>query len=206
MLQGNTDNTVQEKKRKSHMEQIRFATMSSEKRAERNIKRRERYNSNKKGVNVGKPDYDAGIWEPDEEMLAAQEEEDLDCRAPDCCPDLDDFADDEARVYHANDVKIVSFRESEVVILDNDLYERVYKDMTAGHLVLRKIPICEYCGAIRLPNEGLNFCCGQGKVNIVSTPILPDLCRLFTSQTDRDALYFRKNIRYFNSHFSLKGP
>ena len=29
-------------------------------------------------------------------------EEDLDCRAPDCGPDLDDFADDEARVYHAN--------------------------------------------------------------------------------------------------------
>jgi len=103
------------------MERIRFATMSSEKRAERNIKRRERYNSNKKGlyvsiaeiimlqytfvstgtvlafsfvplynclpislgqrfvmfvppgVNVGKPDYDASIWEPDEEMLATQE-------------------------------------------------------------------------------------------------------------------------------------
>ena len=88
-----------------------------------------------------------------------------------------------------------------MVILNNDPYERVYKDLPAGHLVLRKIPICEYCGAIRLPNEGLNFCCRQGKVNIVSTPIPPDLCRLFTSQTDRDALYFRKNIRYFNSHF-----
>ena len=101
------------------------------------------------------------------------------------------------------DVKIVSFRELEVVILDNDPYERVYKDLAAGHLVLRKIPICEYYGAIRLPNEGLNFCCRQGKVNIVSTPIPRDLCRLFTSQTDRDALYFRKNIRYFNSHFSF---
>ena len=55
------------------------------------------------------------------------------------------------------DVKIVSFREPEVVILDNDPYERVYKDLPAGHLVLRKIPICEYCSAIRLPNEGLNF-------------------------------------------------
>ena len=101
------------------------------------------------------------------------------------------------------DVKIVSFREPEVVILDNDSYERVYKDLPAGHLVLRKMPICEYCGAIRLPNEGLNFCCRQGKVNIVSTPIPSDLCRLFTSQTDRDALYFKKNIRYFNSHFSF---
>ena len=40
------------KKRKSHMERIRFATMSIEKRAERNTKRRERYNSNKKGIYV----------------------------------------------------------------------------------------------------------------------------------------------------------
>ena len=101
------------------------------------------------------------------------------------------------------DVKIVSFREPEVVILNNDPYERVYKDLPAGHLVLRKMPICQYCGAIRLPNEGLNFYCRQGKVNIVSTPIPRDLCRLFTSQTDRDALYFKKNIRYFNSHFSF---
>ncbi|KAG2659649.1 hypothetical protein PVAP13_1KG374505 [Panicum virgatum] len=54
------------------------------------------------------------------------------------------------------------------------------------------MPICEYCSAIR-----------QGKVNIVNTPIPPDLCRLFTSQSDRDVLYFRKNIRYFNSHFSF---
>jgi hypothetical protein len=108
-------------------------------------------------------------------------------------------------IYFVNDadIKIVSFREPEVVILDNDPYSRVYNDLPAGHLVLRKIPICEYCGAIRLPNEGLNFCCRQGKVNIVSTPIPPDLCRLFTSQTDRDALYFKKNIRYFNSHFSF---
>jgi len=52
--------------------------------------------------------------------------------------------------------------------------------------------VLRYYNVIRLPNEGLNFCCRQGKVNIVSTPILPDLCRLFTSQTDRDALYFRK--------------
>ena len=34
------------------MERIRFATMSSGKRTEQNIKRRERYNSNKKGLYV----------------------------------------------------------------------------------------------------------------------------------------------------------
>ena len=37
----------------------------------------------------------------------------------------------------------------------------------------------------------------------MNTPVPDDLQRLFTSQTDRDALYFRKNIRYFNSHFSF---
>ena len=36
-------------------------------------------------------------------------EEDLDCRAPDCGPDLDDFRDDEARVYHANGMIVYEF-------------------------------------------------------------------------------------------------
>ena len=30
-----------------------------------------------------------------------------------------------------------------------------------------------------------------------------ELKRLFTSQVDADAKYFRKHIRYFNSHFSF---
>ena len=36
-------------------------------------------------------------------------EEDLDCRAPDCGPDLDDFRDDGARVYHANGMIVYEF-------------------------------------------------------------------------------------------------
>ena len=58
-------------------------------------------------------------------------------------------------------------------------------------------------GAIRIPSEGPSFCCRQGKINIVNTSIPDELRRLFTSQIDRDALYFKKNIRYFNSHFSF---
>jgi len=96
-----------------------------------------------------------------------------------------------------------SFRDPKVIILENDPFDRVYKDLPAKHLVLRKVPICEYCGAIRFPSEGPGFCCRQGKINIVNTPINVELHRLFTSQKDRDALYFRKNIRYFNSHFSF---
>ena len=101
------------------------------------------------------------------------------------------------------DMEHKSFRDPEVVILESDPFDRVYKDLPARHLVLRKAPICEYCGAIRFPGEGPGFCCRQGKVNIVNTPIPDELQCLFTSQTDRDALYFRKNIWYFNSHFSF---
>ena len=36
-------------------------------------------------------------------------EEDLDCMAPDCGPDLDDFTDHEARVYHANGMFVYQF-------------------------------------------------------------------------------------------------
>ena len=90
-----------------------------------------------------------------------------------------------------------------MVIRENDPFDRVYQDLPAQHLVLRKVPICEYCGAIRFPGEGPSFCCRQGKVNIVNTTIPDELRCLFTSQTDRDALYFRQNIRYFNSHFSF---
>ena len=90
-----------------------------------------------------------------------------------------------------------------MVIRENDPFDRVYQDLPSQHLVLRKVPICEYCGAIRFPGEGPSCCCKQGKVNIVNTTIPDELRRLFTSQTDRDALYFRQNIRYFNSHFSF---
>jgi len=169
---------------------------------EQNIKRRERYNSNKKGVNVGKPNYDSGIWEPDDEMLAAQDEEDLDCKAPDDCEfDLDVLTDDEARVYHSNDVQFSTIREPGVVILDSDPFERVYNNLPSDHLVLRKVLICEYCGAIRFPGEGPGFCCRQGKVNLVNTPVPDDLQCLFTSQTDRDALCFRKKYSVFQLSF-----
>jgi hypothetical protein len=44
---------------------------------------------------------------------------------------------------------------------------------------------------------GPAFCCKD-------IPEIPaELRCLFASQTDRDAKYFRKHIRYFNSHFSF---
>ena len=104
-------------------------------------------------------------------------------------------------MFIAPDVQFSTIRELEVVILDSDPYERVYNDLLAEHLVLRKVPICEYCGAIRFLGEGPGFCCRQGKVNIVNTPVPDDLQRLFTSQTDRDALYFRKKYLVFQLSF-----
>ena len=104
-------------------------------------------------------------------------------------------------VFIAPDVQFSTIRELEVVILDSDPYERVYNDLPAEHLVLRKVPICEYCGAIRFLGEGPGFCCRQGKVNIVNTPVPDDLQRLFTSQTDRDTLYFKKKYSVFQLSF-----
>jgi len=78
-------------------------------------------------------------------------------------------------------MKFKSMRDPEVVTLENDPFNRVYKDLPAHHHVLRKVPICEYCGAIRFPSEGSGFCCRQGKVNIVNTPIPDELWHLFTS-------------------------
>jgi hypothetical protein len=68
---------------------------------------------------------------------------------------------------------------------------------------LRKVPNCLYCGVMRFQYESPGFCCRKGKIK-VHVPQVPDeLKRLFTSQTDNDAKYFRQNIRYFNSHFSF---
>jgi hypothetical protein len=78
------------------------------------------------------------------------------------------------------DVPFRTLRDPKVVMMENDPYDRVYKDLPSKHLVLIKVPICEYCGAIRIPSEGPSFCCRQGKVNIVNTSIPDELRLLFT--------------------------
>ncbi|KAG2628585.1 hypothetical protein PVAP13_3KG387654 [Panicum virgatum] len=143
--------------------------------------------------------HDSGIWEPEDPSVAF-EEEDLDCLPPED-HEYGIYEDKEARVFHNDDVQYEIQRDPDFVVPHNDPYEKVYKDIPSAHHVLRKVPKCEYCGAIRFPGEGLGFCCRQGKVNIYN-PDVPDRLRhLFTSQIDKDALYFRKNICYFNSHF-----
>jgi hypothetical protein len=62
---------------------------------------------------------------------------------------------------------------------------------------------CGYCNAKRALLEGPSFCCKQGKVKLHMPDIPDELWRLFLSQNDSNALYFRKHIRYFNSYFSF---
>ena len=83
-----------------------------------------------------------------------------------------------------------------------DPYDLIYQSLPARHK-LRYVPDCRYCGAKRFQYEKPGFCCRKGKISI-HIPEMPDeLKRLFTSQVDADAKYFRKHIRYFNSHFSF---
>ena len=84
-----------------------------------------------------------------------------------------------------------------------DPYDFVYKNVSNGHLVLKKVPNCQFCNAKRFPGKGHAFCCRKGKVSICRKDVPAELRRLFESQSHRDAKYFQKNIRYFNSHFAF---
>jgi hypothetical protein len=101
------------------------------------------------------------------------------------------------------DVSYKSYRVKKPLMGTNDPYDNVYHNLPNKHFVLRKVRPCGYCGAKRYPAEGPTFCCRKGKVKLHIPDVLDELRRLFTSQTDQDAQYFRKHIRYFNSHFSF---
>ena len=79
----------------------------------------------------------------------------------------------------------------------------MYVGLPETHHVLKKVENYFYCRAKRFEGEGPAFCCRNGWVNIFIPEVPDELRRLFTSQTDKDAKYFRKNICYFNSHFSF---
>jgi len=85
----------------------------------------------------------------------------------------------------------------------NNIGDSIYRNLPKKHHVLRKVSDCRHCDALRFPFEGPAFCCRKGKVKIFTPEVPEELKRLFTSQHDEDAKYFRENIRYFNSHFSF---
>ncbi|KAL6615116.1 hypothetical protein ACP70R_037386 [Stipagrostis hirtigluma subsp. patula] len=84
-----------------------------------------------------------------------------------------------------------------------DPYDYVYQNLPDRHHVLKRVPDCYYCGAERFQYEPPGFCCRKGKIKVHIPEVPDELKRLFTSQVDNDAKYFRKHIRYFNSHFSF---
>ena len=81
-------------------------------------------------------------------------------------------------------------------------YDLIYQHLPARHK-LSDVPDCRYCGAKRFQYEPPGFCCRKGKIHIHIPEVPAELERLFTSQVHDDAKYFRKHIRYFNSHFSF---
>jgi hypothetical protein len=87
-------------------------------------------------------------------------------------------------------------------VVDGDPYEFIYQNLLQRH-ILRNVLDCNYCGAMRFQYETPGFCCRKGKVQIHIPEVPAELRRLFTSQVDEDAKYFRKRIRYLNSRFAF---
>jgi hypothetical protein len=106
-------------------------------------------------------------------------------------------------IFLYSDVHYEYYRAPEFATNLPDPFDTVYKDLPKKHHVLNKVKTCEFCRAKIFPGEGPSFYCRKGKVHIYIPEVPCELRRLFASQTDTDAKYFRKHIRYFNSHFSF---
>ncbi|TVU46019.1 hypothetical protein EJB05_05534, partial [Eragrostis curvula] len=156
--------------------------------------------------NVNSPVYDSGIWDPDASERPGFDEENLETHKP-LDDDIEDpLADDEGRIFFRPDVRYKSYRvngQDGGAEGRSDPYDYVYDNLPKKHHVLGHAPDCEHCGAKRFPSEGAAFCCREGMVRIHIPEVPAELRRLYTSQSDRDAKWFRNNIRYFNSHFSF---
>jgi hypothetical protein len=81
--------------------------------------------------------------------------------------------------------------------------DSIYRNLSKKHHVLKKVRDYDHCGAMRFQYEGPAFCCRKGRVRVFIPEVPEELKRLWTSQDDDDAKYFREHIRYFNSHFSF---
>nr|TKV97299.1 hypothetical protein SEVIR_9G484900v2 [Setaria viridis] len=89
-------------------------------------------------------------------------EEDLDCLELEV-GDSDIYEDDEARVFQERAIQYETCRDPDVVVLDHDQYDAVYKDLPTAHHVLRKVPNCECCGAINFQAKEIVSVLGRGR-------------------------------------------
>jgi hypothetical protein len=172
--------------------------------------------------------YENVFLRDNNDMICYLIENDLDQMNPED-PEMENMEDDEARAFHFRGLFLICVITRLLLILYlslnilffhvdsqydyavdlditfkySDQYDTLYKDLPKKHHTLKKAKICEFCNAKRFPGEGPAFCCKKGKVNVYIPELPAGLRRLFMSQTDKNAKYFQKHIRYFNSHFSF---
>jgi hypothetical protein len=99
------------------------------------------------------------------------------------------------------DVVYKSYRVEKQKRDEVDPYDMVYHNLPKKHFVLRKVKPCRYCSTKWFPLESQSFCYRKGNVDLNMSDVPDELRQFFSSHTDQDVLYFRKHIRYFNSHF-----
>ena len=62
---------------------------------------------------------------------------------------------------------------------------------------------CQYCGALKFPNEDLFKCCHNGKVQLPDLSPYPDELKVLLLGNSAEAKNFQTHIRQFNSAFSF---
>ncbi|XP_072148353.1 uncharacterized protein [Setaria viridis] len=84
----------------------------------------------------------------------------------------------------------------------NDPYDLVYSNIPDNTHKLKPVKNCKYCDAKKFHHEPEGLCCRKGQIKLANLETPHQLMRLWTSN-DSDAIHFRKNIRFFNGHFSF---
>uniref|UniRef100_K4AIV9 Helitron helicase-like domain-containing protein n=1 Tax=Setaria italica TaxID=4555 RepID=K4AIV9_SETIT len=100
----------------------------------------------------------------------------------------------------------VEIKENESTVPEdsniNDPYDIVYSNIPNNTHMLKPVENCKYCDAKKFHHEPEGLCCRKGQIKLANLETPHQLMRLWTSN-DSDAIHFRKNIRFFNGHFSF---
>ena len=75
-------------------------------------------------------------------------------------------------------------------------------DTTNAYYIGKMSTTCEYCGALRFPQESLN-CCHNGKVQLPPLSDYPDVLKDLLTGSSEQAKNFQTNIRKYNSAFAF---
>lgn len=83
-----------------------------------------------------------------------------------------------------------------------DPYDIIYSNIPTSTHMLKPVRNCAFCNAKKFEHECDGLCCKNGQISLANPETPPQLMRLWTS-SDSDAIHFRRNIRFFNGHFSF---